>query len=511
MAKFNTGQSFADGDTVTGAKLNNITSQLNIYTGVISEQTAMVATVSTADQLLIADTDNGDSGSANRVTVQKLLNDTLTNGTYTNANLTGATITTGTIATLNSTTGTITTGVIPTLTSITKITSGTGTAAAPAISPTGDTNTGIYFPSADALALATNGTQRVLVNSEGATSFGKNITIAQTASDYNAVTLDNTSGVQVQLNANGNSEGNLRTVTNHPLSFTTNNTEKMRIDTSGNVGIGTASPTTKLNVYDSSSASVLVQGDSVAQTIINRASTDATAPQLALRKSRGSVASPTAVASADALGLLNFQGFGGTNNRNLARISGNVETYVSDGDISANLIFLTSSTGGVTPTERLRIGPSGQIGIGGATYGTSGQVLTSGGAAAAPSWSDVTLGTNSVTFPMLSTSSTEADNAAKRVAKAWVNFNGNGTVAIRGSLNVSSITDNAAGNYTANFTVAMSDANYAVAGAVGDQIYGLNFILIGPTALTAGSCTFGGLIQGTRYDDSSYMHLIVFR
>jgi hypothetical protein len=147
MAKFNTGQSFADGDTVTGAKLNNITSQLNIYTGVISEQTAMVATVSTADQLLIADTDNGDSGAANRITVQKLLSDSLTNGTYADVNLTGtitsnrtvatsATITTGTIPTLVSnnatigttagtlgnftsasiTSGTITTGLIPTLT-----------------------------------------------------------------------------------------------------------------------------------------------------------------------------------------------------------------------------------------------------------------------------------------------------------------------------------------------------------------------------------------------------------
>jgi len=147
MAKFNTGVSFTDGSTVTGADLNNITSQLNIYTGVISEQTAMSATVSTADQLLIADTDNGDSGAANRVTVQKLLNDTLTNGTYTTVNLSGtitsnrtvatsATITTGTIPTLVSnnatigtttgtagnftsasiTSGTITTGLIPTLT-----------------------------------------------------------------------------------------------------------------------------------------------------------------------------------------------------------------------------------------------------------------------------------------------------------------------------------------------------------------------------------------------------------
>lgn len=49
-------------------------------------------------------------------------------------------------------------------------------------------------------------------------------------------------------------------------------------------------------------------------------------------------------------------------------------------------------------------------------------------------------------------------------AKAWVNFNGTGTVAIRASFNVTSITDNGTGDYTANFTTALVDANYVVAG-----------------------------------------------
>jgi len=52
------------------------------------------------------------------------------------------------------------------------------------------------------------------------------------------------------------------------------------------------------------------------------------------------------------------------------------------------------------------------------------------------------------------------------IAKAWVNFNGTGTPAIRGSFNVSSITDNGVGNYTINFTTAMPDANYAVSGTL---------------------------------------------
>jgi hypothetical protein len=45
--------------------------------------------------------------------------------------------------------------------------------------------------------------------------------------------------------------------------------------------------------------------------------------------------------------------------------------------------------------------------------------------------------------------------------RAWVNFNGQGTVAIRGSGNVTSITDNGTGDYTVNFTNAMPDVNYA--------------------------------------------------
>ena len=48
--------------------------------------------------------------------------------------------------------------------------------------------------------------------------------------------------------------------------------------------------------------------------------------------------------------------------------------------------------------------------------------------------------------------------------RAWVNFNGTDTVAIRASFNVSSITDNSTGNYTVNFTNAMPDANYVVVG-----------------------------------------------
>jgi hypothetical protein len=65
------------------------------------------------------------------------------------------------------------------------------------------------------------------------------------------------------------------------------------------------------------------------------------------------------------------------------------------------------------------------------------------------------------------TVSTSTANCIQGSAKAWVNFNGTGTVAIRASYNVSSITDNGTGDYTVNFTNALPDANYSFSGSCG--------------------------------------------
>ena len=74
----------------------------------------------------------------------------------------------------------------------------------------------------------------------------------------------------------------------------------------------------------------------------------------------------------------------------------------------------------------------------------------------------------SITFAKLSTSATEADNAAKRVAKAWVKFDGltnvGGFCTIKDDFNVSTVADNGTGNYTINFSTAIGNVNYAIAG-----------------------------------------------
>lgn len=61
-----------------------------------------------------------------------------------------------------------------------------------------------------------------------------------------------------------------------------------------------------------------------------------------------------------------------------------------------------------------------------------------------------------------------AITSIRGAAKAWVNFNGTGTVAIRDSLNVSSITDNAVGDYTINYTTSFSSINYCAVGSAGE-------------------------------------------
>jgi len=59
-------------------------------------------------------------------------------------------------------------------------------------------------------------------------------------------------------------------------------------------------------------------------------------------------------------------------------------------------------------------------------------------------------------------------NVEVYTCKAWVNFNGTGTVAIRASGNVSSITDNGTGDYTVNFSSNFSNANWSISGFAGN-------------------------------------------
>jgi hypothetical protein len=95
---------------------------------------------------------------------------------------------------------------------------------------------------------------------------------------------------------------------------------------------------------------------------------------------------------------------------------------------------------------------------------------------------------------------------------AWVNFNGTGTVAIRSSSNVASITDNGTGDYTVNFSPALSDANYSVALSYSDEFnvqHGVGFI-ISQTA-SALRLKFHSPANSAQTVDKSIVCVAVFR
>ena len=96
-------------------------------------------------------------------------------------------------------------------------------------------------------------------------------------------------------------------------------------------------------------------------------------------------------------------------------------------------------------------------------------------------------------------------------AKAWVNFNGTGTVAIRAAGNVSSITDNGTGDYTLNFTNAMPDANYVF---VCSQGGGNNYIARtyeDLTPRTASAIRFVMLNASFNTADPAHVNVTIFR
>ena len=100
---------------------------------------------------------------------------------------------------------------------------------------------------------------------------------------------------------------------------------------------------------------------------------------------------------------------------------------------------------------------------------------SSGFAATADNSGVLTLQSNGTDAASVSGSNFQFNSGYGSVAtaygcRAWVNFNGTGTVAIRASGNVTSITDNGTGNYTVNFTTAMPDANYAMVTTSEDYI-----------------------------------------
>jgi len=94
------------------------------------------------------------------------------------------------------------------------------------------------------------------------------------------------------------------------------------------------------------------------------------------------------------------------------------------------------------------------------------------------------------------------------IPTVWVNFNGTGTVAIRDSEGVSSITDVSAGRYDVNFAVAMANANYCATATLERQVSWLDGG-INVAAYATGSLRVENYENSTRYDTSRFNVMIM--
>jgi hypothetical protein len=133
--------------------------------------------------------------------------------------------------------------------------------------------------------------------------------------------------------------------------------------------------------------------------------------------------------------------------------------------VTANSVVETNLTDNIVTLAKMASGTDGNI----ISYdasgnpvaiatGNDGQVLTSTGAGSPPAFE---------TLASVASLSTASGSAPSYSARSWVNFDGDGTVSVRASGNVSSVSDNGTGDYTVNFSTAMSDTNFSCVSSSG--------------------------------------------
>jgi hypothetical protein len=284
-----------------------------------------------------------------------------------------------------------------------------GTAGTPSLKFTGDTNTGIYSPGADQVAVATNGQGRLFIDASG--NVGVGLTPASYAG-YSVIGHGSTTGATLEQRVNGilvgslttDSQVTLKASTAIPIVFSTNNLERLRITSDGKVGIGTSSPSFPLHLVTSGNSGLAVYagtlganqiylgntaGESVVGTLSNQnfgivtnggqkvtvttggnVGIGTTSPGTTLAVAGGISGTAGINVSGSGWGVLPYV----ANSLVVDSTSGQTRLFATGTDASThgNLSFFTGTTNG-TASERARIDSSGRLLVG--TVSTSSSAL----------------------------------------------------------------------------------------------------------------------------------------
>ncbi len=251
-----------------------------------------------------------------------------------------------------------------------------GSATAPAVTFTGDPNSGLYSPGADQVAISTNGTGRLFIDASG--NVGLNASTPNSYGvGYNVFTVNGSTSPVIDLNVGGTRTATfyafstntlIGTQTSTPLQIITNGSERARIDSSGRLLVGTSTAAQ----YNHFSDGIRIQlaGTNSATSSFQAAAFEASdsGPLYIFSKSRGStVNTNTIVAANDNLGNILFIGADGTNWVRGASIAAQVDGTPGVNDLPSRLVFSTTADGASSPTERMRITNGGLVVIGNTT------------------------------------------------------------------------------------------------------------------------------------------------
>ena len=334
----------------------------------------------------------------------------------------------------------------------------------------------------------------------GTTTPAVNLNVAKSA-DGVAARFQRTSGGGLVDIETYNGIGGIGTGDNIPFRINTNSTERVRILTDGKVGVGTANVPSNKNTV-TPTFNIAGSGVLGSAQITRHGSVGGGGAMLHLSGTRGSdVNSYTVLQNGDGIGTLSFQAADGGEFVAAAEIVAKVDGTPGDNDMPGRLIFSTTADGASAPTERMRLTSTGNLAMTSPTSVTGLQAFTIDwynennagimasigcdrtASSAAPGdlvfRTSTSVDSGAISEKMRVTSAGDlkfnsgyGSTATAYGCRARVNFNGTSTVAIRASGNVSSITDNAVGDYTINFTTAMPDVNYSTIGMCVDLVYG---------------------------------------